>query len=342
MSTESPHEDLVRTERLGPALAQATGDDRWADLSAELISGGKSNLTFLLRSGADELVLRRPPTGGLLASAHDMGREARVQSALADTDVPVARVVLADAGELIGIPCYVMEKVPGHIVRGDLPEGYAETPAERERLSYAFADTLAALHAVDADAVGLGDYGRPEGFVARQVRRWTGQWQASATHEVPEIDELARRLAATVPPQQRATIVHGDYRLDNVVLDAERPGQVNAVLDWELSTVGDPLTDLALLSLFWIGPGEQQLSLIPGVTHLPGFPTREQMLERYAVTSGADLADIGWYEAFAHFKFAVIAQGVQARAKAGAMGGQDFGDLDDEILHLGRAGLDLL
>jgi aminoglycoside phosphotransferase (APT) family kinase protein len=159
---------------------------------------------------------------------------------------------------------------------------------------------------------------------------------------VAEMDELARRLAATVPPQQRATIVHGDYRLDNVVLDSTDPARINAVLDWELSTLGDPLTDLALLSLFWVGPGERQLSLIPGVTHLPGFATREQVLERYATSSGADLADIGWYEAFAHFKFAVIAQGVQVRARSGAMGGQDFGDLDDEILHLGRCGLELL
>lgn len=228
------------------------------------------------------------------------------------------------------------------MVRGELPAGYAATDDERRALSFAFADSLAALHAVDQEAVALGDYGRPEGFMSRQVRRWTGQWQASATHEVPEIDQLARRLADSVPRQQRASIVHGDYRLDNVVLDAVMPGRINAVLDWELSTLGDPLTDLALLSLFWIGPGEQQLSLIPGVTHLPGFPTREQMLERYAVTSGADLADMSWYEAFAHFKFAVIAQGVQVRAKADAMGGQDFGELDDEIVHLGRSGLALL
>jgi len=336
------HDDLLRLDRLSPALVEATGDAAWMRATVELVSGGKSNLTFLLRSDAGELVLRRPPTGELLPSAHDMMREARVQSALAHTDVPVAEVVLADPGDLIGIQCYVMRRVRGHVVRGELPEGYAETAEQRQALSFGFADTLATLHAVDQKAVGLDDYGRPEGFMARQVRRWTGQWEASATHEVAEIDELARRLAATVPPQQRATIVHGDYRLDNVVLDAEDPGRIRAVLDWELSTLGDPLTDLALLSLFWIGRDEQQLSLIPGVTHLPGFPTRGQMLERYAATSGADLADLSWYQAFAHFKFAVIAQGVQVRAAAGSMGGQDFGDLDDEILHLGRAGLELL
>ncbi|MDT0200458.1 phosphotransferase family protein [Nocardioides sp. AE5] len=331
--------ELIPHDRLAPALVAATGDERWAEFETELISGGKSNLTFFLRSDAGELVLRRPPTGKLLPSAHDMGREARVQRGLAGTDVPVAKVVLHDEGDLIGIQCYVMERVPGHVIRGELPEGFATTPAEREQMAYAFVDTLAALHAVDQDAVGLGDYGRPEGFMARQVRRWVGQWEASKAHDVPEIDELGRRLAAAVPTQQRSTIVHGDYRTDNVVHDADDPARINAVLDWELSTLGDPLTDVALLMLFWRNADEGQLSLIPGVTHLPGFPDRDAMLERYAARSGADLSDMGYYQAFAHFKFAVIAQGVSARSKAGAMGGQDFGDLDDEIQGLAVAGL---
>lgn len=342
MTTSEPYQDLLRLDRLGPALVEATGEPAWAAPDVELISGGKSNLTFWLRSEAGELVLRRPPTGDLLPSAHDMRREARVQSALHGTAVPVPRIVLADAGDLIGIQCYVMERVDGHVVRGELPEGYAEMSQERRALAFAFVDTLAALHDVNAASVGLGDYGRPDGFMARQVRRWTGQWEASATHEVPEIDELARRLAATVPSQQRSAIVHGDYRLDNVVLDRDEPGRIRAVLDWELSTLGDPLTDLALLSLFWIGPDEQRLRLIPGVTHLAGFPGRREVVDRYASASGADLSDISWYEAFAHFKFAVIAQGVAVRSAAGDMGGQDFGNLDDEVLHLGCSGLEHL
>ena len=331
--------DLVCLDRLGPAVAEAMGDDAWLKARAELISGGKSNLTFTLTSAAGELILRRPPTGELLPSAHDIGREARVQQGLARTGVPVARVMLHDEGALIGVPCYVMEKVPGHVIRGELPEGYASTPAERERMAFAFVDTLAALHAVDQDAVGLGDYGRPAGFMERQVRRWTGQWNASRSHDVPEIDELARRLARSVPAQQRSTIAHGDFRTDNVVYDAGDPRRINAVLDWELSTLGDPLTDVGLLMLFWRSADESQLSLIPGITHLPGFPERDVMLERYAAASGADLSDMGFYRAFAHFKFAVIAQGVQARAAAGAMGGQDFGNLDDEILELAQVGL---
>jgi aminoglycoside phosphotransferase (APT) family kinase protein len=340
-STHAP-DDLVGLDRLAPALVETTGQDAWASTQVELISGGKSNLTFVLRSEAGELILRRPPTGELLPSAHDMVREARVQRGLAGTAVPVARVLLADEGELIGIRCYVMEKVPGHVIRGELPPGFAELPEEREALAEAFVDTLAALHAVDPDAVGLGDYGRPEGFMARQVRRWTGQWEATRTHEVAEIEELGRRLAAAVPPQGRSTIVHGDYRLDNVVYDLTDPARIRAVLDWELSTLGDPLTDVGLLMLFWAGPEDPALSLIPGVTHLAGFPSRDALLEQYAIASGADLDDMAFYQAFAHFKFAVIAQGVQVRAASGAMGGQDFGVLDDEILHLGRSGLELL
>jgi aminoglycoside phosphotransferase (APT) family kinase protein len=333
--------DLVPLDRLSPALVRATGDPAWADLEVELVAGGKSNLTFVLRSAAGELVLRRPPTGTLLPSAHDMAREARVQRSLAGTDVPVAGIVLADDGELIGVRCYVMEKVDGHIIRGTLPAPF-EAPAARERLSFAFADTLAALHAVDAAAVGLGDYGRPDGFMARQVRRWTGQWEASRTHVVAEIDELGRRLAAAVPTQQRSTVVHGDYRLDNVIYDRAEPGTIRAVLDWELSTLGDPLADVGLLMLFWAGPQDPALSLIPGVTHLPGFPDRDAMVARYAATSTLDLSDLAYYRAFAHFKFAVIAQGVSARSAAGAMAGQDFGNLDHEILQLGRAGLELV
>lgn len=333
---------LVRLDHLGPALARATGDARWHNVSAELISGGKSNLTFTLRSEAGELILRRPPSGKLLPTAHDMGREARVQRALADTEVPTARIVLTDGGDLIGVPCYVMEKVPGHVIRGELPAGYADTPAEREEMAWVFADTLARLHAVDYEAVGLADYGRPHGYMERQVRRWTSQWEQAKTTEVPEISELGARLAKRIPTQQRTAIVHGDYRIDNVIYSPEHPGTINAVLDWEMATLGDPLADLGLLMLYWRGPHDDPLSLIPGVTHLPGFPHRDDMLARYAATSGLDLSDMNFYQAFAHYKFAVIAQDVSNRFKAGAMGEQDFADLDDEVRYLGARGLELI
>lgn len=339
----APTAGLVPTDRLGPALAEATGDCRWADVRADLISGGKSNLTFMLSSPAGEMVLRRPPTGTLLPKAHDMLREARVQSALGDTPVPTAGIVLADPGDLIGIQCYVMEKVPGHIIRDALPEGYAVTGSARHALGMGFIATLAAIHAVQPEAVGLGDYGRPSGFMERQVRRWTLQWEKSATHEVPEVDELARRLAERVPPQERSTIVHGDYRIDNCVFDASDPARINAVLDWELSTLGDPLADLGMLLLFWRDPGEADVSsLTPGVTHLGGFPTRHELTERYAELTGTDLGHLNVYTALAHFKFAVIAQGVSVRGRSGDMGGQDFGNLDHEVKAVATAGLDLL
>ena len=334
--------DLVRPDRVGPAIAGATGNDEWTDLSAELVSGGKSNLTFELASPAGRLILRRPPTGNLLPSAHDMGREARIQRALAPTPVPVAPIVLEDGGELIGVPFYVMEKVPGHVIRDALPDGYATTPDERQLLAYTLVDTLAALHAVDPDAVGLSDYGHPAGFLQRQLRRWGGQWAASRTTEVPAVEELGRRLARSRPATSAHTIVHGDFRLDNCLTDQTDPGRIAAVLDWELSTLGDPLTDLGMLIFFWRGPGEPSTSLTPGVTHLPGFPDRAEVIDRYAARTGADLSQIAYYEAFAHYKFAIIAQGIAARVQAGSMGGQDFGDLDDEVRHVAAGGLQRL
>lgn len=337
--TTKPAHALVGRDHLGAALAESTGDERWLDLEVELISGGKSNLTYTVTSGAGRVILRRPPEGPLLPTAHDMMREARVQKALAGSQVPVARVLMVDAGDMLGVPSYVMERVEGHVIRDQMPAGYAEAPAQRLAMSYAFADTLAHLHAVDPEAVSLGDYGRAEGFLERQVRLWTAQWEKSRFEEVPEVEELGRRLARAVPEQSRSTIIHGDYRLDNVVYHPADPGVINAVLDWELSTLGDPMTDLGLLMLFWRDAEEGPLSIVPGVSHLPGFATRSQMLERYATTSGADLSSVEFHQAFAHFKFAAIVQGVHARSRAGAMGGQDFGDLGEHVRALGAAGL---
>lgn len=335
--------DLVRPDRLGPVLADATGDGRWRSLDAALIAGGKSNLTFELTSAAGALILRRPPSGELLPSAHDMGREARIQRALEATSVPVPKIVLTEPGaDLLGVPFYVMEKVPGHIIRDELPDGYAQTPAEKLALSDALVDVLADLHAVDPEAIGLGDYGRPHGYLERQLRRWNGQWEKSKTHEVAAVDELGAQLAKLQPESQRASIVHGDYRLDNCLMALADPARVAAVLDWELSTLGDPLTDLGLLLFYWREPGEDKPALTPAVTRNPGFPGRGHLVERYARRTGAQLDDMAFYEAFAYFKFAVIAQGIAARVAAGSMAGQDFGDLDQEVTKIAEDGLSRL
>ena len=332
--------DLVRLDLLGPALADATGDARWRALDAVLIAGGKSNLTFELTSAAGALILRRPPSGELLPSAHDMGREARIQRALAGTSVPVPKIVLTEpGGDLLGVPFYVMEKVPGHVIRDELPDGYAQTPAEKLAMTDALVDVLADLHTVDADAIGLGDYGRPHGYLERQLRRWNGQWEKSKTHEVAAVDELGAQLATLRPESQRASIVHGDYRLDNCLMALADPSRVAAVLDWELSTLGDPLTDLGLLLFYWREPGEDKPALTPAVTRNPGFPGRAHLVERYARRTGAQLDDMAFYEAFAYFKFAVIAQGIAARVAAGSMAGQDFGNLDEEVTKIAEGGL---
>lgn len=330
---------LLDLAAIGMRLASVTAEPAWRECTATLVTGGKSNLTFELRSSAGAVILRRPPIGKLLPRAHDMGREVRIQAALRATPVPVAQILFYDDGPLIGVPCYVMVKVPGRVVRDALPPYWAESTADRRRLSFALVDTLVALHSVDYQAVGLGDYGRPDGFVERQIRRWTGQWERSRTRDVPAVAELARRLATRVPPSGAARLVHGDYRLDNCVLDEGDPGTIRAVLDWELSTVGDPLADVGGLLYFWREPGERHGALTPGVSHLPGFPTRAELADRYARQTGRDLSDIGYYQALAHFRYAVITQGVATRAAVGAMGGQHFGNLDDEVHKIAADGL---
>jgi len=340
-TTGNPTTDLTRPERLGPALVRATGDERWLQHTATLITGGKSNLTFELTSEAGSLILRRPPTGHLLPRAHDMQREARVQQALAGTGVPVATIVLIEAEpDTLDVPFYVMEKVAGVIPRDSLPPGYADLRAGRTAMTDALVDGLVAVHGVDPVAVGLGDFGRTGGFAQRQVRTWTRQWEATRTVDVPAMTELGTRLAghAWTEPA-RATIVHGDYRLDNCVFDPADPGRLAAVLDWEMSTLGDPLTDLGLLLFYWIEADEEGPVLTPALSREPGFPGRGHLLDRYADATRADLAGISAYVALAHFKFAAIAQGILARVRAGQMAGQDFGDLGLEVERIAAAGV---
>lgn len=333
---------------VGPYLASVLGDERWSRVRVELIAAGMSNLTYTVtpEGGTDDdaVILRRPPTGAVLATAHDMAREHRVVSALGPTPVPVPRTLhLCTDPAVLGAPFYVMERVVGLHVVDRIPAGYADEPAQRQAIGDGLVDVLADLHAVDHVAVGLGDFGRPEGFMARQVRRWTQQWDATRDRERPGLDALAARLAQTVPTTQRNGIVHGDFRLDNCLLDPQTPGRIRAVLDWEMSTLGDPLADLGMLHVYWPQPGEEAVAGQSTVTALEGFPTRAQVAARYAERSGLDLSDLPWYVAFAYFKFAAIVAGIVARSAAGAMAGKDtagYADRIDPCVERGRAALD--
>jgi aminoglycoside phosphotransferase (APT) family kinase protein len=336
------YENLIRLDHVGPALARALGDPGWQRLEASLVSGGKSNLTFELTSDAGEAVLRRPPDGPLLPRAHDMGREARVQRALAGTAVPVAKILFEDAGDLIGVPFYVMEKVDGYVIRGVRPAGWADSARERHAVGDVLVDTLADLHAIDPDEVGLTGYGRPSGLGERQVRRWSDQWERSKSRDIPAVDELGRRLRADPPTGPGGAIVHGDYRIDNCMLGKQMPPTVKAVLDWELSTLGEPLADLGMFMFYWREPTDPRPALTPAPTMEPGYPSRAYLAERYAKRTGADLSDLPSWVALSHFKSAVIAQGIAARVQAGSMAGQDFGDIGGEVERIAAGGLALL
>ena len=294
-------------------------------LSFERISGGHSNLTYGVRDSAGgRWALRRPPLGKRLGSAHDMGREHRVVSALAPTPVPVAPVVgLCEDESVNGAPFYVMEFVEGPILRGLAEAEVFPDEADRRAIGERVVDTLVAIHAVDPDRAGLGELGRKQDYVARQLRRWQGQWEKSKTRELPAIDAVHERLAARIPEQGPATIVHGDYRLDNMILTPG--GEVAAVVDWELCTLGDPLADVGLLMVYWPEAGEETIALGQPATLAPGFPRREVLKARYAEQSGRDLSELDFFVALGYWKLAIILEGVYARYAAGGYGKVDPG-----------------
>ncbi len=285
----------------------------------ELIAGGHSNLTYSA-TGTDgrRLVLRRPPLGHVLATAHDMTREYTIISALGPTDVPVAPALGLCTDEAVnGAPFYVMEFVDGRVLR-DAAAAQAIAPAARRNAGLSIADTLARIHAVDPDAVGLGELGKKDGYIARQLKRWYGQFQQSQTRELPLVDQVHDALAARIPEQGPAAIVHGDYRLDNCMTDAD--GNVIAVLDWEICTLGDPLADVGLLMVYWTEASDASPMLLTAPTTVDGFLSRKEVLDRYAEASGRDLSQIDFYTAFGYWKLACIVEGVYARYVGGAMG----------------------
>jgi aminoglycoside phosphotransferase (APT) family kinase protein len=331
-------------EIVGPLLAEVLHDPRWRACDVALISGGKSNLTYRVACDAGEIILRRPPLGHILPTAHDMGREYRVLTALDGTAVPVPRTLYL--GDELGTPFYLMERVLGHICRDALPDAYADTPADRRAIGDALVDVLAALHTVEPTAVGLADFGRPAGFMERQLRRWSKQWEASRVDALPALDALRDDLVRTLPPERVHAIVHGDYRLDNTILHPTRPGRIVAVLDWEMSTLGDPLADLGALLAYWSEDRDPDVlaaaRLFAPVTSASGFPSRAEVIERYARATGFDVSDAAWYQAFAFFKLAVVCQGIAARAAGGAMVGSGFDDAQRLVAPLVDAGRHLL
>lgn len=295
-----------------------------APLSFELIAGGHSNLTYSVTDATGaRWVLRRPPLGQVLATAHDMGREHRIISALGPTDVPVPPTAgFCDDVSVNGAPFYVMDFVDGRVIRSHA-DAEALEPAQRSEAGRSIVEVLAAIHAVDVDAVGLGDLGRKEDYVARQLKRWYTQFQGSEEQVpgglgLPEVHSVHDHLSRSIPPQGPATIVHGDYRLDNCMLGTD--GSIAAVLDWEICTLGDPLADVGLLWVYWADPDEDAVMPQASPTALDGFPRKAELMERYAEASGRDLSELQFYVAFGYWKLTCIIAGVYARYAGGAMG----------------------
>jgi len=318
-----PHPPGIRADAVTGWFAEHVPEAR-PPLRFAPISGGHSNLTYRVtdRTGAP-WVLRRPPLSGVLPSAHDMGREHRIITALGPTEVPVPRTYGLCGDESVnGAPFYVMEHVDGTVPRDEVAVRRQFGPAERRLASLSLVENLVALHRVVPAAVGLDQLGRAGGYVERQLRRWQRQWEQSRTRDLPAVNEVHRRLAADIPEQTGpAAIVHGDYRLDNVILSPA--GRVRAVLDWELCTLGEPLADLGLLLVYWSGPGDEPLPFGTAPTHLPGFLPRAELVAAYAGASGRPVDEIGYFMAFGYWKLAVILEGVHARFAAGAYGDDD-------------------
>jgi aminoglycoside phosphotransferase (APT) family kinase protein len=332
-SADLPGLDLQSLQRF---LAGTTPGLVDGALHAELIVGGKSNLTYIVSDGTREVVVRRPPLGHVLATAHDMTREHRVMAALADTAVPVPRMYAACTDtDVIGAPFYVMERVAGTPYR--TAEELNVLGRERvRRIADSVTDTLVALHEVDPEEVGLRDFGKPDGYLERQVHRWRRQMQASRSRDLAGEEELHQALASAIPESSGATIVHGDYRMDNTLVgDAD---QVTAVLDWEMATLGDPLADVALMLVYQaladVAPGA-----VSTVSRATGHPTRDEIVRRYSERSGRDVSHLAFHEALAYYKLAAILEGIYFRYRQGQTVGSGFDELGASTEPLLAAGL---
>jgi aminoglycoside phosphotransferase (APT) family kinase protein len=311
-------------------------------LVVEQFPSGHSNLTYLLRLGAREMVLRRPPYGSKVKSAHDMGREYRVLSKLHPAYPAAPKVLLyCDDESILGSPFYLMEPIRGIIIRRDPPENLEFSPEMARRLSESFIDNLALLHRLDYAAIGLGDLGKPQGYLSRQVAGWIERYYGSRTHELPEVERIAAWLTNHMPATSDAVLIHNDYKYDNVVLDPKDTTRIVGVLDWEMSTIGDPLTDLGTTLAYWVDPNDpEELQRIRwGPSTHAGSLTRVQLVERYARASARDVSNMTFYLAFARFKIAVIVQQIYCRYLQGLTKDPRFASLSDVVKILLRASL---
>lgn len=309
-------------------------------LTAALVAGGRSNLTYVLTDGHQRWVLRRPPLGHVLPSAHDMGREHRLLAALSPTDVPVPRPLLLADASVLGATFYVMEFADGEVLR-TRPQLESFDGDAASALALELVGVLARLHRLVPDEVGLGDLGRPEGYLGRQLHRWVRQVEASHSRDLPELARLADRLGADVPRSRSHAIVHGDYRLDNVVVETGS-GRIVSVLDWEMATRGDPLADLASLVVWWEGMRGLDLPVAAVPAEVPGYPGGEMLLSAYEQESGVDLGRLPWYLSFAFFKIAAIFEGIHYRSAQGLTVGEGFdglGALVPPLVERGHAAL---
>ena len=311
-------------------------------VTVEQFPSGHSNLTYRVTWGVRELVLRRPPFGSQVKSAHDMGREYRVLSKLHETYKVAPKVILyCDDLSVLDAPFYLMEPIRGIILRRQLPPGLLLSPAVARQLSEAFLDNLVCLHGLDYDKIGLGDLGKPQGYLKRQVSRWIERYHNSATHDLPEVARISNWLTQHIPASSQATLIHNDYKYDNVVLDSNDITNIVGVLDWEMCTLGDPLSDLGTTLAYWTDPSDpdelQEICSAP--TTNPGSLTRAQLAQRYAQATGRGIRDMVFYLTFARFKVAVIVQQIYYRYARGLTQDERFATMPDRIAILMRASL---
>ena len=322
-------------EAVENVLREEIGELPEGELEVEQFPSGASNLTYLLKIGAWEGVLRRPPLGPIPPKAHDMGRESGILSKL-NAAYPLAPkpYFFTDDEEIIGAPFYVMEKRTGVVLDESFPQGVEPDEGLCRGISRTVADTLVELHAVDPEEAGLGGLGRPEGFLERQTQGWIGRYEKAKTDEIEEVGPLTDWLAANVPESPPPTVIHNDYKLNNLVLDPDDLTEVRAVLDWEMATVGDPLFDLAVSLSYWVEPGDPDdlKAVMPTVTATaPGFMTRRELIDRYAHKSGRDLSEMHWYVVIGYFKLAGILQQIFARWKNGQTRDERFAIFGDRV-----------